>query len=291
MTKENQTPVDAGEHSDVLDDIIDEAIGINDEIDDNADDPRDENPNNDDGEEQDETELNSEDDPDGGDETGESEEESALDDGEPKKQSRLDKRIGKLTREKNDAAREAEYWRRKAQEAAATPQIPQATQEQLQEGAEQGLTPEQVQAYVNKAATELVGQERFNAKAETLRKTLTDNGAEDALNRLSNSALTSFEVEAVEALADSKYPSEVANAIAGNEELFNQFSSAPNAVRRAMIIARLDGRIEARKHAKPQKSQVKATPKLRGATRPPTKNPDDMSQSEYEAYAIKQGWM
>jgi len=78
--------------------------------------------------------------------------------------------------------------------------------------------------------------------------------------------------------------------LAGNEELFQKFAAMPNGVARARFIDRLDGRLEASSRTK-KPVTVKPTPKLRGTTRKPSKNPEDMSQVEYDAYARKQGWL
>lgn len=290
MTKENNTQT--GDDIDMLDDIIDGAIAQDDDADNT---PREDDPQDtqDDDDTQDDNSDDTEEalDDDSGDPDDDDDPSSADNGDKPKKQSRLDKRIGKLTRAQKDAQREAEYWKSRAEALATTRQPePQVTQEQIDMGAQQGLTPEQVSTQIKTEAAALVERERFESTAQTLRERLESQGAGDALSRLSNPALTNFEPEAVDALASAKYPIKVANALHENEALFNQFRGK-SPVQQAMLIARLDGRLEAQASGKKQASSVKATPKIRGVARPPSKNPDDMSQAEYEAYAKKKGWL
>ena len=297
MTKENQSASvdDALDVFDALD--IDGDLAANDKPADEN--PRDEETSNENIEDEqgkdeqtddndDDTDSN-EDELEAGETEGETEPETDASE-KAKKPNRTQARIDKLTREKNDERREKEYWKRLAEQNAATPQAPQvqATQEQINEGAQQGLTPDQVQGMIQQEAQKQVDAERFQSKVDTLRKTLVDSGAGDALDRLSNQALTPFEKEAVQALSEAKYGAEVAKAIAGNEDLFSKFSALKSGVERARLIDRLDGRLEAR--AKPTSKKVKATPKVRGAARKPNNDPDDMSQAEYEAYRVKMGW-
>jgi len=168
----------------------------------------------------------------------------------------------------------------------------QATPEQVQAGREQGLTPQQTQELIRQEATNQVQAERFQSTVSGLRKTLEDNGASDALARLSNQKLTPFEPDSVTALSEAKFPAKVAKAIANNEEVFSKFSSLPDAGARARFIARLDGRFESRATGEGKSTSTpKPTPRVRGAARKPEKDPEDMSQAEYEAYAEKQGWL
>ncbi|MEL6859298.1 MAG: hypothetical protein AAFO74_13005 [Pseudomonadota bacterium] len=223
--------------------------------------------------------------------------EASGDDDQPKGKSRTQKRIDQLTREKNDARREADYHRQQLQDVQTQfdqlqrqVQTMQPTQQQVEMGAHQGLNPQQVQDLIRQEATQQVEAERFNATVTAVRKILEDNGAGDALQRLSNGALTRFEPEAVTALSEAKFPARVANAITQNEEVFQKFSSLPNGVARARFIDRLDGRLESRQTAKP-KTEAKPTPRVRGAAKKPEKSPDDMSQAEFEAWSRKQGWL
>lgn len=223
--------------------------------------------------------------------------EASGDDDQPKGKSRTQKRIDQLTREKNDARREADYHRQQLQDVQtkfdqlqAQVQTMQPTQQQVEMGQQQGLNPQQVQDLIRKEANNQVEAERFNATVSAVKKTLEDNGAQDALKRLSNAALTPFEPEAMIAMSEAKYPARVANAITQNEEVFQKFSSLPNGVARARFIDRLDGRLESRASTKP-KTEAKPTPRVRGAAKKPEKSPDEMSQAEFEAYSRKQGWM
>ena len=195
-------------------------------------------------------------------------EEANGEDDQPKGKSRTQKRIDQLTREKNDARREADFHRQQLQnvqtqfdQLQTQVQYMQPTQQQVDHGAQQGLNPQQVQDLIRQEATNQVEAERFNATVSAVQTTLKDNGAGDALQRLSNPALTNFENEAVIALSEAKFPARVANAITQNEEVFQKFSSLPDGVARARFIDRLDGRLESRATAKP-KTEAKPTPRV-----------------------------
>lgn len=220
-------------------------------------------------------------------------------DDQPSGKSRTQKRIDQLTREKNDARREADYHRQQLEavqtqfdrlQAQIQNQNVPLTPEQQQWGQQQGMTPQQVQDMVREQASQQVEQERFQATVSTLRGTLEAEGAAEALQRLSNPALTNFEPEAVTALAEAKFPARVAKAIASNEEVFAKFSQLKDGVARARFIDRLDGRLESRASTQP-KPDAKPTPRVRGAAKPPEKSPDDMNQAEYEAWSRKQGYL
>ena len=206
-----------------------------------------------------------------------------------KRSSRFQKRIDQLTREKNDAARELEYERSRVQQMEAYVRSLEPTQQQVDYGHRQGYSPDQVRGMVQDEARSLIEQERFASTVDGLRARLNE-AAPDALARLSNPALTVFEPEAVEALAETQNSVQIAKAIAGNEELFAKFASLKNGTQRAAFIARLDGRIEGRKSARAKTGQTAATPKVRGTTRAPEKDPEKMDQAEYEAWRRKQGW-
>lgn len=272
-------------------DVMDEALELLDDIDVDApadDIIEDDEPRADDKSQAD-AELDESDDDLSDDESQAAEEDA----GGGSKKSRAQKRIDQLTREKNDARREADYAKRQAEESErhyaeliAQIEASQITPQQVRQGAQQGMTPQQTSEMIRSQAIQHVEAERFYSQVEGLHKTLKDGGAGDALTRLGNAALTPFEVEAVQALAEAKYPALVAKAIAGNEQVFERFSKLRTGVERARFIDRLDGRLEARRTSS---SSAKPTPKVRGTSRAPDKNPDDMSQAEYEAWAAKQG--
>lgn len=215
---------------------------------------------------------------------------------ERKKPSRAEKRIGQLTRQARDAERERDSYRaeietmrRDYDRLQAQVQAMQATPDQIRQGRQQGLNEQQVQDLVRKQASELVETERFQATVTTLKKTLEDNGAGEALQRLANPRLTNFEPEAVSALAEAKFPDKVAKAIAGNDEVFDRFSKLKTGVERARFIDRLDGRLESRAAGKAPISEAKPSPRVRGSARKPDKSPDEMNQAEFEAWSKKQG--
>lgn len=281
MNLENETP----------DDLSGDALAVLDEMDTEA--PA--SPESDDLDDLDAEES----DPDGDEpEQADAQSEEAIgDDDQPKGKSRTQKRIDQLTREKNDARREADFHRQQLQnvqtqfdQLQTQVQYMQPTQQQVDHGAQQGLNPQQVQDLIRQEATNQVEAERFNATVSAVHTTLKDNGAGDALQRLSNPALTNFENEAVIALSEAKFPARVANAITQNEEVFQKFSSLPDGVARARFIDRLDGRLESRATAKP-KTEAKPTPRVRGAAKRPEKSPDDMTQAEFEAWSRSQGWL
>lgn len=218
------------------------------------------------------------------------------DDDAPKGGSRAQKRIAQLTREKNDARREAEYARQQSQELQREydrlyryAQQVRATPEQVQAGQQHGLTADQTQELIRQQATQQVEAERFDQIVVGVRQKLETGGAAEAVKRLSNPALTKFESEAMIALHEAKYPVQVARAIAENEAVFEKFAALKSGVERARFIDRLDGRLESRASGKPSSTDVKPTPRVRGSARKPEKSPDDMSQAEYEAWAAKQG--
>lgn len=282
MNLENETSDDLSDDAlDVFEELESEDVTADADIEDDADDE----------------DVDGEPDGDDSDEEDKQSEEAAGEDDQPKGKSRTQKRIDKLTREKNDARREADYNRQQLQSIQAQfdrlqarAQVVQPTQQQLEIGKQQGMDPKQVQDLVRQEANRQVEQERFSATVSTVQKTLEDNGAGGALARLSNPALTPFEPEAVTALSEAKFPARVANAIAENEEAFAKFAALKDGVARARFIDRLDGRLESRVNAKP-KSEAKPTPRVRGAAKKPEKDPDDMTQAEYEAHARKQGWL
>lgn len=288
MNLENETPDDSGDALALLDDMdTDAPVGDDESIADDA--PREDLEDGQaDNEEPDGDESENDDD--------QSEAEVSADKA-VKPKSRAQKRIDKLTREKNDARREADYALRQTEETnrkyddlLRQVQQHQATPEQLAQGQRQGLSPEQTQTLIRREATQQVEAERFNHTVTTIKQRLETDGAGDALARLSNPKLTNFENEAVTALTEAKYPAKIAKAIAGNEEVFERFSSLKSGAERARFIARLDGRLEGRA-ASSVKSDVKPTPRVRGSARKPEKSVDDMTQAEYEAHAEKQGWL
>lgn len=220
------------------------------------------------------------------------------DEPEPAKhgKGRAKKRIDQLTRKANDARREAEYERRQRErieqdyrQLTEYIQQLQPTREQVEYGRQQGYSEQDVTKLIREEAAAIADDTRKASVASALRERLESNGARDALERLGNQKLTPFEWECVEALSEAKYPAEVAKAIASNEDIFSRFASLPSAVARARFIDRLDGRFESRKSATGKKAQPKPSPKVRGTTRAPEKNPDDMSQAEFEAWSRKQG--
>lgn len=206
--------------------------------------------------------------------------------------SRVDRRIGKLTREKNDARREADYWKQQAESTAS--QVSEWLKSQQGQpdanGRPQALSPDAIRQEATRIASETIAAQQFQSRVTTLRQEIEKAGAGDALARLANERLTRFEAEAVEALSDAKFKVEIVKALGRNDDLFEQFSKLPSGVQRANFIARLDGRIEARREAKQPGNTVKPTRNVRGSARPVEKNPEDMSQAEYEKYREKQGW-
>lgn len=289
MNLENETSADADEALDLLDNLeSDGAVDVSDDDFADEDEPR-ANTDQVDDEDADDN------DPDKG---GESDA-AASDDKAEKPKSRAQKRFDKLTREKNDARREVEFERQQREalqrnfdQLNAQVQHLQPTREQIEYGQRQGLNETQVQNLVQQQASALVEQERFSATVSGLEDTLRNNGAEEALTRLSNPALTNFEPDAINALSEAKFPARVANAIAGNEKVFSQFSKLKSGVERARFIDRLDGRFESREASKKVSADVaKPTPRVRGSSRRPEKDPDEMDQAEYEVYARKQGWL
>lgn len=212
----------------------------------------------------------------------------------PKGKSRTQKRIDQLTRQARDAERRAAFSKQQFESVMAQVQATQPTQEQFAEGARQGLTPEQTQELVRRqtesSVKQQLEQERFASKVQTLQEKIIASGQKEALDRLSDESLTRFEPPAVDALYEAKYQTEIVKALNDNEELFDRFSKLPDGNARARFIDRLDGRFEGYKARKTKKT-VKATPKVSGAARKPAKDPDDMSQAEYEAYAEKKGWL
>lgn len=286
MNLENDKSADADDALDLLDDMDLEPDTQGDDSD--ADDePRDED-------DQDDDEAA---DDDGSDEESDDDAEADRERGK-KPKSRAEKRINRLTREKNDALREAEYARREA--AAAKQQFDelanwartlQPTREQLEYGQQRGMTERDVQDMVRQQAGEMVEAERFEQMGVDLTKRLRDGGANDALSRITNPALVQLSKEAVTALYDAKFSVDVAKTIAGNEEVFTRFANLRTPVEQARFIDRLDGRLEARRASKTKNDAVKPTPRVRGSARKPEKDPEDMSQAEYEAYRKKQGWL
>lgn len=275
------------------DDLSDDALDVFEELESDEGEALDADPDAED------IEDDAEGDPDGddSDEDDEQSEEANGEDDQPKGKTRTQKRIDKLTREKNDARREADYHRQQLENVQTQfdslqnqIQVMQPTQQQFQQGMQQGLDPQEVQRLVRQQASDQVEQERFTATVSAVKETLQNNDAGEALTRLSNPALTAFEPEAITALSEAKFPAKVANAIANNEEVFDKFAALKDGVARARFIDRLDGRLESRATAKP-KSKAKPTPRVRGAAKRPDKDPDDMNQAEYEAHARKQGWL
>lgn len=206
------------------------------------------------------------------------------------KKPRHQKRFNQLTRQKHDAERERDYYKKLYEESSRQPaqHQPQPTQQQYRDGAQQGLSRQQVEAWVEEAAQRKVQEAEYSSKVSGVRAKLEEGGAGEALSRLSNPAITNFWPDAALALSDSKFPVQVAKAIAGSDELFSQFQRASPA-QQVALIARVDGRLEARAAQKSPKNPP-ATPQVRGKSRPPEKNPDDMDQAEYEAWSKKQGF-
>lgn len=216
---------------------------------------------------------------------------------------RVQKRIDKLTRKAADAEREGVFYKTQLEQERQRIQDMEREldwykrgggnqyqhEEQDQGASQRGLTPQQVEEIIAKRADEVSRQKEFASKVETLQSRLQAE-APEALARLSNQALTNFEDEAVEALSEASHPVQIAKALNNNTELFNKFSRLPNGAARARLIARLDGSIDARMTAKKPAQQVKPTPKVKGVTRAPEKDPNNMSQAEYEAWSAKQGW-
>lgn len=215
---------------------------------------------------------------------------------------RVQKRIDKLTRKAADAEREGGFYKTQLeQERQARLDAErerdwykqrgghQPEDEDDQQGQTRGLTPQQVEKIIAERAEEVARQKEFASKVSTLKSKLQTE-APEALARLSNVALTYFEDEAIEALSEASHPVQIAKALNNNTELFNKFSRLPDGAARARLIARLDGSIEARTTAKKPAQQVKPTPKVKGVTRAPEKDPNKMSQAEYEAWSAKQGW-
>ena len=219
------------------------------------------------------------------DEDEDDEEEASAKDAKPKR-NRTQKRIDQLTRKAGDAERERDYYKNLYEESRFSGnQTRHPTQQEYDYGAQQGYSREDVEAWVQQAADERIQAAEFSNVVSKVEDTLRSGGAEEALARFSNPALTNFYPEAMETLHTAKYPAQVAKAIAGSEELFQQFRSA-NPAGQAALIARVDGRMEARS-AQKRSGQPSATPKVRGKSRPPEKHPDDMSQAEYEAWTKK----
>lgn len=216
------------------------------------------------------------------------EEDADAEEAKPKR-SRAKKRIDQLTRTARDAERERDYYKNQLDEARKSGgQGRTPSQEEYRQGQQQGLSRQEIEAWVQQAATAQVREAEFDNVVSKVEDTLRKGGAEDALKRFSNPALTSFYPDAMHALHESKFPAQVAKAISGSEELFSQFSKASPAGQVAMI-ARVDGRLEARAAQKKSKTPP-TTPQVRGKSRPPSKNPDDMDQAEYEAWTKKQGF-
>lgn len=275
MTDDKPSTADVDDALDLLDDMEDGDVSLaDDELRDDED---------------------GEDGQDGEEDSEEDENEPGAKDGKPKG-NRVQKRIDQLTREREDAKRERDYFRsrneqteRRLQELEAWARQVAPTQDQYRQGQNQGYTRQEVQELVQRQAQEIVATERFQSTVDALQTRLSSE-APEAFARISNPALTMFENEAVEALAETANPTRIVKAIAGNEQLFARFASLPSGAKRAQFIARLDGQIEARRSAKPKPAAAEPTPKVRGASRAPEKDPEKMSQGEYEAWRKKQGW-
>ena len=237
------------------DDLSDDALDVFEELESDEGEALDADPDAED------IEDDAEGDPDGDDsyEEDEQSEEANGEDDQPKGKTRTQKRIDKLTREKNDARREADYHRQQLENVQTQfdslqnqIQVMQPTQQQYQQGMQQGLDQQEVQRLVRQQASDQVEQERFTATVSAVKETLQNNDAGEALTRLSNPALTAFEPEAIPHLVRLSFRQKLQTQSPITKRCLVSLQRSKTVLHALALIDRLDGRLESRATAKPK---------------------------------------
>lgn len=236
--------------------------------------------------------------------------EDAKEDGEaPKKKGGFQKKIGKLTKQREAARQEAEYWKSEALKKADTSaQTPAAIVEPIKvEGRPTADTFETHEEYVEALADwkvdqklsardqktkelDLKSEQEKQLKGYIAKRDEFAKGQDDYFERMEDIQTIPMSLTVNEALLTSDNGPELLYELAKDPEEYKRICSLP-AIAAAREIGKLEAKLAQSSESKPETKTTKApkplSPVGSSSSNTSTKKPDDMDFDEYKAWRAK----
>jgi hypothetical protein len=227
----------------------------------------------------------------------------------PKKRSGIEKKIGKLTKQRQDARLEAEYWKKEALKNQTAPAAPTETKPQAADDkrpkAENFDTHEAyVEALAEHKVEQRLAQERQKAREQELKskeqeqlKTHFDRvqkfqaQVDDFDDVIAEVGDVPMSLTVQQVILQSENGPELMYELAKDKEEYKRICDLP-AIQAARELGRFESRLQASKESEKPKLKTSKAPKpistvSRGAA-VSSKDPGDMDYDEYKAFREQQ---